>query len=334
MVETATLKRPASSTAESLEIPAAILFPGQGLPPKEICSYYQLLTELNPALTTRYLSLAQQALEKISGSPSFNIETALKDASSPDFRKTSFVQPVVYSLSVLAYEIMRPRLRERNIIPDVMAGHSLGEYSAMTAAGVFPFEEGIEIVTYRGKVMQEACDENESSLTSISGLNLETVRDEICFQTGAEIALVNAPDLIVVGSRPDQIPKIKAVADQIAGQSVRVVTLETAGAFHTPFMIPAAVNLARFLANYEFTDPQYRFVNNYTGGLVESGVTLRDHSSESMTRPVWWAKSLQTMKELGSKTFLESGPGVSLKQINKRNGIGEDQTKNIVDISP
>ncbi len=258
MVEAQTLTRPTPQTSESGEIPAAILFPGQGLRPQDICFYYQLLTDINPELTKQYLSLAQQALEKVQGSSSFKIETALQDEDSEYFQNTSFVQPVVYTLSVLTYEIIRPRpglraayeiirpgLRNRNIIPKVMAGHSLGEYSALTAAGVVPFAQGIEIVSFRGRVMQEACDETPSKLVSIRGLTEDEVRQGVCKETLAMIALINAPKLIVVGCATEDLPTIEQRAEEAGGQ--RVQRLDTAGAFHTLFMQRAASELEQFL---------------------------------------------------------------------------------------
>lgn len=326
-METLTLTRPAPKTSESEEIPAAILFPGQGLPSKEIVSYYQLLTDINPDLTKKYLSLAQQALEKIHDGPVFNMTKALQDESSQDFQMTSFVQPVVYTLSVLAFEIMRPGLESRNIEPKVLAGHSLGEYSALTAAGVVPFEKGVEIVTFRGMVMQQVCDETPSKLVSIKGLTEDLIQKGVCQKSLAMIALINAPDLIVVGCATEDLPTIEQLAKEASSQRVR--TLDTAGAFHTHFMEEAARRLDGFLLDYQFTDPEYPIVANLTGDISRSGTALRNHLFESMTSPVRWAKSLQTIKEGGIQLFVESGPGSSMTDLNALNGIPREQTVNI-----
>ncbi|MBI4057956.1 ACP S-malonyltransferase [Candidatus Microgenomates bacterium] len=327
MVEAATLTRPAPQTSsQSEEISAAIFFPGQGLPPGDICSYYELLTGLNPELTKQYLSLAQQALEKVQGSSTFNIETALQDETSEAFQKTSFVQPLVYTLSVLTYEIIRPRLGDRNIVPKVMAGHSLGEYSALTAAGVILVEKGVEIVSFRGMVMQQACDETPSKLISIRGWTEAEVRQQICSQSQAEIALINAPNLIVVGCSAEQVPTIEQLAKERGGQ--RITVLDTAGAFHTLFMQRAASELEQFLVKYSFANPDYPIVANLTGDISESGASLRNHLVEGMVNPVRWAGSLATIKEM-VKIFVESGPGTSLTRLNVLNGIPEEQTVNI-----
>lgn len=241
------------------------------------------------------------------------------------------MQPLVYTLSAAAYETMRPGLKIRNLVPKIMAGHSLGEYAAMTASGVFPFEKGIEIVSFRGLVMQQACEEKESKLSSIRGLGLETVRAEICSKSTAEIALVNASDLIVVGSAPDQIPQIEQLVQEIGprgGQRVRVRTLDTAGAFHTSFMRIPSERLEKFLLEYAFADPDVPIVANRTGQITTSGTSMRNHAVESMENPVLWAQSLITMKGR-TLYFVECGPGNSLTLLNVANGIPDVQTLNI-----
>lgn len=333
MVKTAERPQTATQTQDPPfeETPVAILFSGQGLPPEDICSYSQLLESINPDLFRQDLLLAQTVLDKLHGEGVFKIDQALQDPSSPQFGKTSFVQPLVYTLSVVAWEIMRPGLNRRNLVPKVMAGHSLGEYSAATAAGVIPFEKGIEIVPFRGLIMQQACEERESKLSSIRGLSWETVRSEICSKTQAEIALVNAPDLIVVGSAPDQIPQIEQLAQEIGlrgGQRVRVRSLDTAGAFHTSFMRVPAEKLEEFLLKFDFTDPDIPIIANRTGQITISGAALRNHAVKSMENPVLWAESLATIREQ-VQYFVECGPGNSLTLLNVANGIPDVQTLNI-----
>ncbi len=313
------------------EKPVAIFFPGQGLPPKDICSYHQLLKAIDQNLVQDRLSLAQKVMDDTFGDSSFDIEKTLLDEDSPIFKDTSFVQPVVYSLSVLAWEIMQPKLGISGFVPKVMAGHSLGEYTALTASGVIPFEKGIEIVSFRGLIMKQACEEEESKLSSISGLSLEIVLDEICPKTNSAVALVNAPELIAVGSTPDKIPEIEQLTSEIGQQRekrVRVTTLPTAGAFHTRFMRVPAEKLEEFLLRYDFADPEVPMVANRTGQMTRSGAALRNHAVESMENPVLWTKSLATMREQ-VQFFIECGPGNSLTRLNILNGIPALETLNI-----
>lgn len=168
------------------ETSAALLFPGQGLPPKDIVTCYQKLNDIDPTHVQQRLGQAQDAINRIHGTAAFDISGALKDEQSPSYGQTAFVQPVVYTLSILTSEITDKRSVAR-IAPGFVAGHSLGEYSALTRAGVIGFEEGIDLVTYRGQVMEEACQKTKSVLLRISGLTEEVVRN-ICQSGNQRIA--------------------------------------------------------------------------------------------------------------------------------------------------
>src|SRR3989344_5689770 len=233
-----------------VEQKSALLFPGQGLAPQEIVGCYQKLLRVSQYRTQNYIRRTQDALDEIHGTKTFDLRAALEDENSPNFGLTSFVQPVVYTLSVLTAEIADTKGSTR-ITPKMVAGHSLGEYSALTKAGVIPFREGVKIVAFRGLVMQLACLDEPSALVSINGLNEESVKDKVCQQTGAEIALINAPTLIVVGGSKDGIADIEKLATEAGAR--RVSTLPTAGAFHTTrFMQKPSKELYEFLKSYQF----------------------------------------------------------------------------------
>lgn len=311
------------------EVKSAYLYPGQGLAPKDIIDCHDKLKNVSLDLTQNRIGFAQDVLNKVYGAKAFNIAATLKDKDSPNFKMTSFVQTVVYTLSVITSEIMRAQNPAR-AKPNFVAGHSLGEYSALTEAGVVEFKNGIEIVTFRGLVMQEACQDNPSSLVSINGLNEELVKDKVCQQTGAEIALINAPTLIVVGVSKEGVVDIEKLANEAGAR--RVSVLPTAGAFHTKrFMQEASSKLAEFTAPYEFSDPQIPFVPNLTGEPSFSRTALKNHLPESMVNPVRWAKGLQFMRDTDVRLFVEVGPGTSLASLNKINGIPEEQTINALD---
>lgn len=328
-----TLERPQTATQtqsfSAEETPAAVFFPGQGLPPKDICSYYKLLSDINPNLVQNRLSLAQQTMDDTLRNSGFDIQKSLSDENSPDFKDTSFVQPVVYSLSVLAYEIMRPRFQERSIVPKVMAGHSLGEYSAITAAGAISFEEGIKIVSFRGKVMQEDCDKNPSRLIIIRELREDQILERLCQSQSSycAIALINAPNLIVVGCAQSSVEEVVDLATKAGGQ--RVQKLDTAGAFHTRFMEEGAGKLDVFLGNYQFVDPDPPVIPNLIGVVSKSGAALRNNLPASMINPVRWDRTIQTTRELGTKFYVEAGPGSSMRALNVANGIPLEQSVDI-----
>lgn len=312
----------------AVEIKSAQIFPGQGLASQEIIDYYHQLLKVSRYRTQNYIVRTQKALDKFHGAKTFDLKAALEDKDSSHFGLTSFVQPVVYTLSVLTSEIADAKGSER-ITPHMVAGHSLGEYSALTKAGVISFKNGLEIITFRGLVMQEACQDNPSSLVSINGLNEELVKDKICQQTGAEIALINAPTLIVVGISKDGVADVEKLAQEAGAR--RVSTLPTAGAFHTHFMQKASEKLDKFIAGYEFFDPQIPVVTNLTGEVSNSGRAIKHHQVEVMINPVRWAKGIQTMRDAQVTTFAETGPGKSLAALNRINGVPEEQTISILE---
>lgn len=314
----------------AVETSIALLFPGQGLLPKDIVTYYYKLRNINPEQVQQRINLAQETINKVHGTATFNISASLEDSNSPNYQDTAFVQPVVYTLSVLATELAQTT-GTNTITPRFLAGHSLGEYSALTRAGVIDFEKGIGIVTHRGKFMAEDCQRTPTSLVSINGLTEEVVR-RVCNQQGtiiAEIALINAPTLIVIGCLTDLIPEIETLAKEAGAK--RTTTLVTAGAFHTHFMENAAIRLDRYLiSNYIFRDPQAPIIPNLTGQPSQSGYVLRRYLIEGMVNPVQWAGTLATLVAEGVSTFIEAGPGTSLSTLNKINGISEDQSVNIL----
>lgn len=311
------------------ETKAALFFPGQGLPPKDIVACYQKLQDIDPTHVQQRLGQAQDAINKVHGSAAFKIADALSDEKSPSLYQTAFVQPVVYALSVLTAEITDKRGVAR-IAPSFVAGHSLGEYSALTRAGVMEFEDGIEIVTFRGLVMKEACQKTKSVLLRISGLTEERVR-EMCEPGGirvAEVALINAPTLIVVGCPVEAAPEVDRLAKEAGTRGA--TDLKTAGAFHTSFMEEAADKLDKKLFEYDLRDPKVPVVTNFTGNPIYAWMQAQDHLIQGMTNPVRWAKTLATMQSEGIAVFGEVGPGTSLTALNKINDIPEDRTIDVL----
>ncbi len=300
----------------------AALFPGQGLSPQEIIGFYEKLQKLGTDFVKKHLSLTQEIMDRVHGGSEFSIFSSLADETSSSFGQTAFVQPLIYSLSVISYQLSDQK-------PDFVSGHSLGEYGAMTVAAAVGDEEAIELVINRGKFMQEVCDKTPSKLVSLQGLTLEAVKG-ICKQDDveiAEVALINAPDLIVVGCAAELVPEVEHSAKS-AGVS-KATLLSTAGAFHTSFMADAAARLETVMPTLK--QPKIPIVANLTGEIVEDGQFSGDFLIRSMTHPVQWAKVLNTLRTFYVQTFYEIGPGRSLTSLNRLNGFSRDQTKNILD---
>lgn len=294
---------------------AAFLFPGQGLQPSDIVSFYQMLYSRDRELVDRYTQSAQEALSAYRPSSHFHLVRDLENENSPSFLSTAFVQPVVYMLSVLALELAQRKIDQR-ITPSYVAGHSLGECAAITAArGV---QNGIELVIRRGHLMQQACEETPSKLVSIMGLSEDTVAD-VCKQTGAEIALVNAPTLIVVGTQAQHVEDFRKRAEEKGAR--RTGILPTAGAFHTSFMQSAQDALRGIVGKFVLFNPEIPVVLNTTGKPATTADEIRRGFVNSMTAPVRWADSIEVMKKSGVEVFIELGPGNSLAILNRFNGV-------------
>lgn len=304
----------------------ALLFPGQGISSREIIEFHSRLQEVNEKSTRQALGIAQDAINEVFGHRAFPVQETLRDSTSPNFQQTAFIHPVTYTLSIVGHELARDKVH-----PHLVAGHSLGEYPAITVAHVITKEAGIQIVTYRGKFMQEACEESETKLVSIAGLRLEEVRsiydhqDEI-----ARVALVNAEDLIVVGCNANVVRKVEEMARENGAK--RTMILDTQGAYHTDTMDSAAIKMGNVLSSFKFNNPGILFASNLTGKLTYDGEQIRQYLVSSMTRAVQWAKTVDTLRQKGTVDFVEVGPGNSLAILNRKNGVDREKTRNILEL--
>lgn len=312
--------------------PTSLLFPGQALSASDIHQYYYYLKNVDPQITDGYINLAQSSVVKVNGDRApFQIETELKKVASPNYQETQFVQPVIHALSLAALEIFINRIgqeRWSRLPITAVAGHSLGEYSAFVAAKVLTWEDGMDIVAFRGMVMQKACDnpETKSGLAHLSKLVEDAVYKK-CQQTDTSIALFNAPNLITVGGTLRNMDRLGKLAKSTGLHFQRLKTAN--GAFHTDCMRKPAVELGRFVADYPFSDPVYKIVSNFTGDVVESGRDLKENIVRSVTNPVQWIKTVATLVKLGTDSYIESGPGESLSGLNRRNGVDKTKSVNI-----
>src|SRR3989338_4066130 len=157
----------------------ACLFPGQGLSAADMVTFYNRLINMDPKFTARRIAETQEALNRVHGSSAFNVLSSFTNMTSPSFKSTAFIQPVTYALSTTAYEAARVH---GITSPGFVAGLSVGEYAAITAAGVIDYEVGLDIVTNRGKFTQDVYNKTPSALVLLMGTSLETAT-KICSQS-------------------------------------------------------------------------------------------------------------------------------------------------------
>lgn len=228
-------------------------------------------------------------------------------------RETERQQPAIFVTSLAILEAAR----STHALPPArfMAGHSLGEYTALVAAGALAFEDGLRLVQTRGRLMQQAGATNPGTMAAIIGLDRAAV-ERVCAETGAELCNENAPSQIVIGGPPDAVERAIARAKEAGAQ--RAVPLPVSGAFHTSLMRPAAEGMARALEACTFRDPTIPVISNVTAKPLTKAEELRDELVKQLTSPVRWVDCVRVMTDGGARAFYEIGPGRVLAGLVRR----------------
>ncbi|HZD02262.1 MAG TPA: ACP S-malonyltransferase [Actinomycetes bacterium] len=245
----------------------------------------------------------------------WDLVKTLETASPDELRQTYIAQPAIFCVSVAALQA----LQRAGIQPAFVAGHSLGEFSALVAAGALSFEAGLTLVARRAEAMQRAADASPGSMTSVLGLSVEGVEMAVAAARGHEVLAIandNAPGNVVVSGAWPALERLPAAAKELGAK--RVLPLNVGGAFHSPLMAPAAEMFRSFLTTAPFRDPLTPMVSNATAEPTTSADELRELLARQLTGPVRWTESVRRMAELGVTTFIEVGPGTVLSGLIKR----------------
>ena len=231
-----------------------------------------------------------------------------------ELTRTVNTQPaiVTHSIAALATAIETDAITSR---PAFVAGHSLGQYAALIAAGAVSFDNGVHLVRERGRLMQEACDTEPGTMAAI--LDLDPVAlQPICDEHGASICNINAPANITIGGTVTAVETASAAATE-AG-ATRVVSLTVSGAFHTPLMAAVAEGLRGALEVVSFADPRMPVISNVTATPMTDPSHFAAELVDQVTMPVLWADSVATMQAAGVTTLIEFGPGRVLGGLARR----------------
>ena len=242
----------------------------------------------------------------------FGITDIMFNGTEEDLRQTSVTQPAIFLHSVILAKVIGDRFQ-----PDMVAGHSLGEFSALTAAGALSFEDGLKLVSKRAMAMQKACEMQPSTMAAILGMENETV-EKIC----AEIAEVVVPanyntigQIVISGSYAGID---MAIARLLEAGAKRALKLSVGGAFHSPLMEPARAELAQAIEEAPIVQPVCPIYQNVDALPASDPATIRKNLIAQLTSPVRWTQTAQNMIADGATQFTEVGPGTVLQGLIKK----------------
>lgn len=274
----------------------AFLFPGQG----------SQNTGMGKALAQEF-SCARAVFEEADDVLGFALSQLCFEGPDADLKRTENTQPAILTVSTAAFRV----LHEQGITPDIVAGHSLGEYSALVSAGSLQFADALKLVKKRGQLMQEAVPEGVGAMAAL--LKLPAGRlGEILQQASTESEIVteanlNSPDQVVIAGHAAAVERAMELAK--AAGAKRAVRLPVSAPFHSPLMKPAQERLAPDLTATAFEDLAVPLVNNWQAGIISTGAEAREGLFEQIPNPVRWTESIEELVRHGVHQFVEVGPG-------------------------
>lgn len=253
-------------------------------------------------------SRAREMFDRADEILGFRITDIMFNGTAEELKQTKVTQPAIFLHSVILAKC------SPDFNPDMVAGHSLGEFSALTAAGALDFEDGLRLVSIRARAMQKACDANPGTMAAVLGLQTERI-EEICAETDGVVvpANYNCEGQVVISGSCDAVA---AASEKMkAAGAKRALQLPVGGAFHSPLMQPAADELAEGIASVEFRQPVCPVYQNVTALPTTDPEEIRRNLLAQLTAPVRWTQTVLNMASDGADTFIETGPGKVLQGL-------------------
>ncbi|WP_438961470.1 ACP S-malonyltransferase [Nonlabens sp.] len=279
----------------------AYVFPGQGAQ----------FTGMGKDLYDNYAS-AKALFEKANEILGFEISKIMFEGTAEELKETKVTQPAIFLHSVILAKMMG-----ENFKPEMVAGHSLGELSALTAVGTLSFEDGLKIVSKRALAMQAACEHQESTMAAILGLE-DAVVEQVCNDIDGVVvaANYNCPGQLVISG---EVPAVEKACEILKEKGAkRALLLPVGGAFHSPLMEPAREELAAAIEATNFNTPNCPVYQNVTTTAVKDVDAIKANLISQLTAPVKWTQSVQNMIADGASEFIEVGPGRALQGMIKK----------------
>ncbi len=283
------------------ELMKAYIFPGQGAQ----------FTGMGLDLYEKYPQ-AQELFERANEILGFSITDIMFEGTAEQLKETKVTQPAIFLHSVILSRVLGESFK-----PDMVAGHSLGEFSALVANGALSFDSGLSLVSKRALAMQKACEMQPSTMAAVLGLEDEAV-EKICKEIGGIVvpANYNCPGQLVISG---EVPAIEEACERLKEAGARrALVLPVGGAFHSPLMEPAREELAAAIEETEVNTPSCPIYQNVTTTAVTDPAEIRKNLIAQLTAPVKWTQSVQQMIADGATHFTEVGPGNVLQGLVKK----------------
>ena len=256
--------------------------------------------------------VAKELFDSANSILGFKITEIMFNGSAEDLKQTKVTQPAIFLHSVILAKILGD-----NFKPEMVAGHSLGEFSALVSTGVISFEDGLKLVSKRATAMQKACDIQKSTMAAVLGLE-DSIVEKVCDSIDGVVvaANYNCPGQLVISG---EINAINDACEKLKESGARrALVLPVGGAFHSPLMNPAKEELEKAINNTIFHKPSCPIYQNVTASAVMNENKIKTNLISQLTSPVRWTHTIQQMIEDGATEFIEVGPGKVLQGLVKK----------------
>jgi len=291
----------------------ALLFAGQGA---QVVGMGKELAAASPS--------AREWFDRANAALGYDLARVCFDGPEAELTKTENAQPAIYLVSWVAFELLKERAPSFRF--DATAGLSLGEFTALAAAGAMSFEEGLRVVRQRGRFMQEACDNTRGGMAAVIGLDEGPTR-EVCAEAGVVLANLNCPGQLVISGAAENIARAVELARTRGAK--RAIALPVAGAYHSPLMAGAQPKLQSELARVALKLPTVPVIANVNAQAHGDPASIAARLVEQVTAPVRWEESMRHLLAQGFTRFIELGPGTALSGFMKR----IDKTAQMLNVS-
>ena len=279
----------------------AYIFPGQGAQ----------FTGMGLDLYNNF-QMAHELFEKANEILGFRITDIMFEGTADQLKQTNVTQPAIFLHSVILAKVLGNSFQ-----PEMVAGHSLGEISALVAVGVLSFEDGLQLVSKRAEAMQKACEIMPSTMAAVLGLEDQVVEEVCDVVDGVVVAAnYNCPGQLVISG---EVSAIGTACELLKEKGARrALVLPVGGAFHSPMMEPAREELAAAIKETQFNEPACPVYQNVPASAVTSATEIKENLMKQLTAPVKWTQSIQSMIADGGTQFIEVGPGKVLQGLMRK----------------